>query len=107
MARGPWRVVSPGSTIAGCARRCAPARRACRAGTWRDLIDRWPRWRGIACPILLVRGADSDVLSPEIAKRMLEENPNTRYAEVAGAGHTVPGDQPAAFRALLTDFLSA
>jgi len=82
-------------------------REAVRAGTWRDPIDLWPLWRGIACPILLVRGADSDVLSPEIAKRMLEENPNTRYAEVAGAGHTVPGDQPAAFRTLLTDFLSA
>jgi pimeloyl-ACP methyl ester carboxylesterase len=81
-------------------------RDAVRAGTWRDPIDLWPLWREIACPILLVRGADSDVLSPEIAKRMLEENPNTRYAEVAGAGHTVPGDQPAAFRALLTDFLS-
>jgi len=82
-------------------------RDAVRAGTWRDPIDLWPLWRGIACPILLVRGADSDVLSPEIAKRMLEENSNTRYAEVAGAGHTVPGDQPAAFRILLTDFLSA
>jgi len=82
-------------------------RDAVRAGTWRDPIDLWPLWRGIACPILLVRGADSDVLSPEIAKRMLEENSNTRYAEVAGAGHTVPGDQPAAFRTLLTDFLSA
>jgi pimeloyl-ACP methyl ester carboxylesterase len=77
-----------------------------RAGTWRDPIDLWPLWREIRCPILLVRGADSDVLSAEIAKRMLDENPNTRFAEVAGAGHTVPGDQPAVFRALLTAFLS-
>jgi pimeloyl-ACP methyl ester carboxylesterase len=36
---------------------------------------------------------------------MLEENPNTRFAEVPGAGHTVPGDQPTVFRALLDDFL--
>jgi pimeloyl-ACP methyl ester carboxylesterase len=81
-------------------------REAVRAGTWRDPIDLWPLWREIRCPILLVRGADSDVLSAEIAKRMLDENPNTRFAEVAGAGHTVPGDQPAVFRALLTAFLS-
>jgi pimeloyl-ACP methyl ester carboxylesterase len=80
-------------------------REAVRAGTWRDPIDLWPLWREISCPILLVRGADSDVLSAEIAKRMLDENPNTHFAEVAGAGHTVPGDQPAAFRALLSDFL--
>jgi pimeloyl-ACP methyl ester carboxylesterase len=81
-------------------------RETVRAGTWRDPIDLWPLWREIRCPILLVRGADSDVLSAEIAKRMLDENPNTRFAEVAGAGHTVPGDQPAVFRALLTAFLS-
>jgi pimeloyl-ACP methyl ester carboxylesterase len=81
-------------------------RDAVRAGTWRDPIDLWPLWRAIACPILLVRGGDSDVLSPEIAKRMLDENPNARLAEVAGAGHTVPGDQPAAFQALLAEFLA-
>ena len=81
-------------------------RDAVRSGTWRDPIDLWPLWRDIACPILLVRGADSDVLSPEIAKRMLAENANTHFAEVAGAGHTVPGDQPHAFRTLLSTFLT-
>ena len=53
-----------------------------------------------------MRGGDSDVLSAETAKRMLDENPNTRLAEVPGAGHTVPGDQPIAFRTLLDDFLA-
>jgi len=81
-------------------------RDAVRSGTWRDPIDLWPLWRGISCPILLARGADSDVLSAETAKRMLDENPNARLAEVAGAGHTVPGDQPAAFQALLHEFLT-
>jgi pimeloyl-ACP methyl ester carboxylesterase len=38
---------------------------------------------------------------------MLEENPEAQFVEVAGAGHTVPGDQPAAFRALLDEFLGA
>src|SRR4029453_884417 len=80
-------------------------REAVRSGSWQDPIDLWPLWCDIACPILLVRGADSDVLSAETAKRMLEENPNTRFVEVPGAGHTVPGDQPTAFRALLHDFL--
>jgi len=81
-------------------------REAVRSGTWRDPVDLWPLWRDIACPILLVRGGDSDVLSVETAKRMLDENPNTRLAEVPGAGHTVPGDQPTAFRTLLDDFLA-
>lgn len=82
-------------------------RDAVRAGTWRDSIDLWPLWREIACPILLVRGAESDVLAAETAKRMVDENPNTRLTEVAGAGHTVPGDQPAVFQRLLTEFLLA
>ena len=38
---------------------------------------------------------------------MLDENANAHFAEVAGAGHTVPGDQPRAFRALLSAFLEA
>ena len=82
-------------------------RDAVRSGKWRDPIDLWPLWRAITCPILLVRGADSDVLSAEIAKQMLAENPAARLVEVAGAGHTVPGDQPAVFRALLDEFLAA
>jgi pimeloyl-ACP methyl ester carboxylesterase len=81
-------------------------RDAVRAGTWRDPIDLWPLWRAIVCPVLLVRGAGSDVLSAEAAKRMVDENANTRLVDVAGAGHTVPGDRPAAFQRLLTDFFS-
>ncbi|MEK7384826.1 MAG: alpha/beta hydrolase, partial [candidate division NC10 bacterium] len=66
-----------------------------------------PLWQAVACPTLLVRGADSDVLSPEIAKRMLEANPRATLVEIPGAGHTVPGDQPAAFQALVAEFLGA
>ena len=82
-------------------------RDAVRTGRWRDTIDLWPLWRAVACPTLLVRGADSDVLSPEIAKRMLDENPRATLVEVPGAGHTVPGDQPEAFQALVAEFLGA
>src|SRR5881409_1901820 len=81
-------------------------REAVRAGTWSDPIELWPLWRRIVCPILLGRGPDSDVPSVAYEQRMLNENPNTRFAAVAGAGHTVPGDQPAAFQRLLTDFLA-
>src|SRR5262249_41653449 len=66
-------------------------RDAVRAGTWKDPIDLWPLWRAITCPILLVRGAESDVLSPDITKRMLETNPNVRFEEVAGGGPAARG----------------
>jgi len=82
-------------------------RDAVRSGQWRDPVDLWPLWSAIACPTLIVRGAESDVLAPETAKRMLTTNPLARLVEVVGAGHTVPGDQPAAFQRLLTEFLGA
>ena len=36
---------------------------------------------------------------------MLEELPAARLTVVPDAGHTVPGDQPAVFQALLREFL--
>ena len=76
-----------------------------RQGRTRVPADLWPQWRAIACPTLLVRGSESDILTEEIAKNMLEALPHARLAVVPDAGHTVPGDQPAAFQRLLRDFL--
>ena len=76
-----------------------------RGGRWSDPVDLWPAWRAIACPTLLVRGAESDILTAEIAKQMVAAQPNASLVEVADAGHTVPGDQPAAFIDLLRKFL--
>ena len=78
-----------------------------RGGRWSDPIDLWPAWRALACPTLLVRGAESDILTGDMAAKMVAEQPHARLAEVPGAGHTVPGDQPAAFIGLLRDFLDA
>ncbi len=80
-------------------------RDAIRQGRLRVPADLWPQWRAITCPTLLVRGAESDVLSDETAKRMADELPVARLVVVPGAGHTVPGDQPAAFQSLLREFL--
>jgi pimeloyl-ACP methyl ester carboxylesterase len=80
-------------------------RDAIRQGRMRVPTDLWPQWRAITCPTLLVRGATSDVLSEDTAKRMAEALPVARLVVVPGAGHTVPGDQPAAFQSLLREFL--
>jgi esterase len=76
-----------------------------RQGGLRPAADLWPAWRTLDCPTLIVRGAESDILSDEMAKRMLDELASARLSVVPGAGHTVPGDQPAAFQALLREFL--
>jgi esterase len=76
-----------------------------RQGRMRVPSDLWAQWRAIACPTLLVRGDLSDVLTDETAKLMVDELPTARLVVVPGAGHTVPGDQPVAFQALLREFL--
>jgi len=78
-----------------------------RAGGRRDALNLWEPLARIACPTLLVRGAESDILSPEIAKRMIETLPDGRLVEIAEAGHQVPGDQPAAFARAVRSFLGA
>jgi esterase len=80
-------------------------REALRQGRMRLPTDLWPQWRVITCPTLLVRGAESDILPDEMAKRMVDELPTARLVVVPGAGHTVPGDQPVAFQSLLSEFL--
>ena len=81
-------------------------RESVRNGRWRDPIDLWPLWSAIACPTLIIRGADSDILSPEIAKRMLDTQPRAELVDIPDAGHTVPGDQPQAFMDVLQRFLA-
>jgi pimeloyl-ACP methyl ester carboxylesterase len=56
--------------------------------------EQWDAWRNIRSPILLVRGDDSDILSEETAKRMLEENPNAHMVTVADCGHSITLDRP-------------
>jgi len=76
-----------------------------RSGGRRDTIDLWAALDRITCPTLIVRGSASDILSPDIAKRMLEALPDGRLVEIEGAGHTVPGDKPEAFAQAVRAFI--
>src|SRR5438876_842329 len=84
-----------------------PAPDAVRNGRWREDLDVWPLWASVACPTVIVRGAESDVLSPETAKQMVDARPRARLVEIPDAGHTVPGDQPAQFLDVLRAFLTS
>jgi pimeloyl-ACP methyl ester carboxylesterase len=64
----------------------------------------WHAYDAIRCPTLLVRGADSDLLSAETAAAMQQRGPRARLVEFAGVGHAptlMQADQVAAVR----DFL--
>jgi len=62
--------------------------------------------RRITVPTLLVRGADSDVVSTDGVSGFLEAVPHAEFLDVAEAGHMVSGDQNDAFTDAVIDFLS-
>jgi pimeloyl-ACP methyl ester carboxylesterase len=50
-------------------------------------IDLWSTWAQVRCPVLVLRGADSDVLTRDTVSRMQAEKPDLQVAEFEGAGH--------------------
>ncbi|HTA14083.1 MAG TPA: alpha/beta hydrolase, partial [Solirubrobacteraceae bacterium] len=56
-------------------------------------------------PCLLVRGAESDVLSADIAREFIQLAPTATLTEVPHAGHMVAGDNNDAFTAVIRAWL--
>jgi len=56
--------------------------------------QRWAAWNSLSCPVLLVRGDDSDILAPEAAERMVACNPHVSLAVVPDCGHSITLDRP-------------
>ena len=50
-------------------------------------IDLWPIYDRIRCPTLVVRGAESDLLTRETMQAMAMRGPRPQTAEIAGVGH--------------------
>ena len=71
-----------------------------------ELEALWEDVRRVRAPTLLVRGAESPILAAETAERFRRELPGSGVAEVAGAGHSVMGDNPAGFVAAVRPFLA-
>jgi pimeloyl-ACP methyl ester carboxylesterase len=47
----------------------------------------WELWDAITCPVLVIRGAESDLLLPETLKEMKARGPGCEVLEVPGVGH--------------------
>jgi pimeloyl-ACP methyl ester carboxylesterase len=71
-----------------------------------DIGTLWDRLAAIRCPVLVVRGGESDVLAPETAAR-LATLVHAEVRTVPGAGHSVMGDNPSGFLAAVEPFLAA
>jgi esterase len=60
----------------------------------------------IACPVLVVRGAESDVYGDAQAASFAQALPDGRWARVESAGHNIQGDNPHELTQVLRDFLT-
>ncbi len=66
----------------------------------------WAAYDRIACPTLVLRGAQSDLLSRETAAAMAARGPKPRIEEIAGVGHAPMLVQPDQVR-VVREFLLA
>lgn len=67
-------------------------------------VQLWRSYDAIACPTLLLRGADSDLLSHETAQAMTQRGPKATLREFEGVGHAptlVAADQIEAVKRFL------
>ena len=67
----------------------------------------WAAWQAVSCPILLVRGDESDILAVETAQRMLASNPRAGLAGVPDCGHSITLDNPQGLLDALNPWLAA
>ena len=65
----------------------------------------WDTARALTVPTLLLHGENSPVLQREQAEQFASEVEAVRLVTIAGAGHSVAGDQPEAFADAVGEFL--
>jgi esterase len=71
-----------------------------RSGTAARTMDMWVPYARITAPVLVVRGADSDILSRATAERMRVVQRRTTVVEVPGVGHAPSLLEPEALAAI-------
>lgn len=67
--------------------------------------DLWPVWDAIHCPVLVLRGVQSDLLSRDVANQMSARGPKPRVIEFSGIGHAPMLLEPDQYQPVV-DFLA-
>ena len=68
--------------------------------------DQWPAWDALQIPVLVLRGAHSDLLLPEVAEAMRNRGPRAVVVTLPDCGHAPALNTPAQF-ALVERFFNA
>lgn len=63
-------------------------------------FELWESWDALDLPVLVLRGAESDLLLPEVAAAMTVRGPRARLVEFAGCGHAPALNVPAQIAAV-------
>jgi pimeloyl-ACP methyl ester carboxylesterase len=75
-------------------------RRPMRGGPSQQRFDLWVPYARITCPVLIVRGAESDILARATATRMCQVLTRAKVVEVPGVGHAPSLTEPESLRAI-------
>ncbi len=67
-----------------------------------DTLGRLPR---IQCPVLIISGADDQIIPPRYAEELRRRMPHAQHVVVPGVGHALPIENPGQFSSLLARFL--
>ena len=73
----------------------------------RRLSDLWDGVDRVQCPTMIVRGAETDMLTPEAIQRLHRRISGSRVSLIEDAGHSVPTDQPSALSLNIREFLQS
>jgi pimeloyl-ACP methyl ester carboxylesterase len=65
----------------------------------------WDAARAVSCPVLVVRGSESDMFLDEDAERTAAGFAHARSLAIEGASHTVQSDRPYELAAALREFI--
>lgn len=73
----------------------------------RRLTNMWDCVERVQCPVMIVRGAETDMLTPEAVQRLHRRIVGSRISLIEEAGHAVCTDQPAALEQHIREFLQS
>ena len=71
------------------------------------MVNLWDCVERVQCPVMIVRGSETDMLTPEAIQRLHRRIPGSRVSLIEEAGHAVPSDQPAALGQHIREFLQS
>lgn len=69
-------------------------------------LSLWNYWDAITCPVLVLRGATSDLLLPATAAEMMRRGPGADIREIPGCGHA-PALMDPAQNSIITEWLDS